>query len=566
MAQFYTLEEAARVLGMDPEELKTEAQHRKVRAFLDGGTWRFRVGDVDELARRRGMGSDAELPLSDLDLPPVIAEESSSSIDEIDLSEFQLGVANPDLGAVSTEVAPQKSPASDSGDQDMLIDDLSLPPTTMTSSSVIIGMQTTGGRMPSDSDVRLIPDNTSGSGSRASDSDVRLAPAEFKPKGDSDVKPAKPKSKTPGDSDVTLRQPGDSDVTLVAGDSSSQDSLFVAPVGLSDTAVRQSPQSGSSSGSGSSAEAAIPGFDSDADSDFDLTPSSIEDALAPDSGSDFELTALEGSDEFEATPLAGPSDSDVTAADPGFSGINLSRPSDSGINLQMASGLGLGGAESIELAPLSGSNIKPVPAPPGKPKPSLAQTPPPSRKPPEGKGKGKPEKDIFDDTDFEVDALDSDHDSEDRTMQLEAQSDFELEDADTGSEVFAIDEEDVDQNAATALGPAGSSGSRGAVSGDEEDAFGGAAVADEGSSGWDVESEAAPAAPVAGRVPQPQVLAGAGASAEWGGLWVGMLGFATLLMLFLTFVSLDLVRNLYDFRGDSPASGIVKTLAGLIGG
>jgi hypothetical protein len=81
-----------------------------------------------------------------------------------------------------------------------------------------------------------------------------------------------------------------------------------------------------------------------------------------------------------------------------------------------------------------------------------------------------------------------------------------------------------------------------------------------------VESEAAPAAAPAGRAAPAPVLASAGASAEWGGLWVGMLGFATLLMLFLTFVSIDLVRNLYDFRGDSPASGIVKSLAGLIGG
>ena len=125
--------------------------------------------------------------------------------------------------------------------------------------------------------------------------------------------------------------------------------------------MRRSPLSGS----GSSAEV-TPAFESESDSEFDLTPSSIEDVLAPDSGSDFELSALEGSDEFEATPLAGPSDSDVTAADPGFSGINLSRPSDSGINLQMASGLGLGGADSIELAPLSGSNIKPIPAAPGE--------------------------------------------------------------------------------------------------------------------------------------------------------------------------------------------------------
>lgn len=31
MAQFYSLEEAARVLGMSPEELKAKAQHREVR-------------------------------------------------------------------------------------------------------------------------------------------------------------------------------------------------------------------------------------------------------------------------------------------------------------------------------------------------------------------------------------------------------------------------------------------------------------------------------------------------------------------------------------------------------
>jgi len=158
MAQFYTLEEASKVLGMSPEELKAQAQQRKVRAFLDGGTWRFRVGDVDELARRRGMGSDAELRLSDLDIPVAPPEEP----DEIDLSEFHLGVADPDLGSPTLELLPNDAPVSDSGsgsgsgsEQDVLLDDMSLPPNTMASSSVIIGMQTTGGRMPSDSDVRL---------------------------------------------------------------------------------------------------------------------------------------------------------------------------------------------------------------------------------------------------------------------------------------------------------------------------------------------------------------------------------------------------------------------------
>ncbi len=62
-------------------------------------------------------------------------------------------------------------------------------------------------------------------------------------------------------------------------------------------------------------------------------------------------------------------------------------------------GLGLGQSDSIELAPLSDEEIKttaPASRPaPSKPKPSLAATPPPAVK--------KGEKDIFDDTDFEVD-------------------------------------------------------------------------------------------------------------------------------------------------------------------
>jgi hypothetical protein len=40
-----------------------------------------------------------------------------------------------------------------------------------------------------------------------------------------------------------------------------------------------------------------------------------------------------------------------------------------------------------------------------------------------------------------------------------------------------------------------------------------------------------------------------------------------LLLLLLAFVSLDLVRNLYDYRGETfVSSGLVKLLAGLAGG
>jgi hypothetical protein len=518
MAQFYTLEEAARVLGMGPEDLKTKAQHREVRAFLDGGTWRFRVADVDELARRRGLGSDPELHLSDLDVPST----PSGSSDDLDLSEFQMGAAKPALGDPTAEHSQTPGHGrTHASDQDILLDDLSLPPNPVTgSSSVIIGMENAG-KLPSDSDVRLVPDNPKG----ASDSDVRLA--------------------TP----APHKAPSDSDVTLIADDTDSHESFGKGPGSSGDTAVRHSPTVGSS--------AEVAAQHGESDSDFELTPSSVIDALQPDSGSDFELNALEGSDEFDATPLAKPSDSDVTAAEPGLSGINLSRPSDSGINLQMASGLNLGQASSIELAPLSGDSIKSPPpkkaapaAPAGKSKKALSETPPP--------GVSKGDKDIFDDTDFEVDALASDGDSDDKTQQLEAASDFELEESDTGSEVFAIDEEDVDQNAATSVG---------AVDlGDEEGDSGEfAQESDSGgmaSSSWDVESEASSASV---RAPAT-MLAPSGPSAEWGGLWVGFLGAATFFVLLLAFVGMDLVRNMYDIANDTPASGIVRSIAGMVGG
>jgi hypothetical protein len=343
--------------------------------------------------------------------------------------------------------------------------------------------------------------------------------------------------------------PSDSDVTLVSDDEGpvpgSSDNFPVTGSSPGDTAVRNK---NALLGSSEEVTAAEP----DSDSDFELTPSSVIDALQPESGSDFELTALDASDEFEATPLHGPSDSDVTAAEPAASGINLARPSDSGINLQgVGGGLNLGQAESIELAPLDdepkmrGQNL----AKPTKPsKPSPAATPLPPKK------AEKAEKDIFEDTDFEVDALDTDQ--HDKTMQLDAASDYDLEDdsSDSGSEVFAVDEEDVDQNAATAMAP-------GVIDDDsDEEDF------DENRempSSWDVESETTDS----GRTAAPTMLAPSGPSAEWGGVWVGMLGVATVFILILSFVSMDLVRNLYDYRGATPvASGMIKGISDMMGG
>ena len=145
MAQFYTLEEAARVLGMSVDELKVKAQSREVRAFMDGGTWRFRAPDVDELARRRGMGSDADVSLSDLDL---VAQGGGG--DDFDLSDFQIGVAD------SAVVPAPRLPRPPSRSATSCWTTYSLPGNPMcNTSSTIIGMELAGKR-PGDSDVRLV--------------------------------------------------------------------------------------------------------------------------------------------------------------------------------------------------------------------------------------------------------------------------------------------------------------------------------------------------------------------------------------------------------------------------
>jgi hypothetical protein len=64
MAQeFCTLEQAAQMLNMSPQELNAMIQRREIRAFSDRGTWRLRVQDVQELARRRGIPSSEEIRL-----------------------------------------------------------------------------------------------------------------------------------------------------------------------------------------------------------------------------------------------------------------------------------------------------------------------------------------------------------------------------------------------------------------------------------------------------------------------------------------------------------------------
>lgn len=518
--QYYELEEAARILGMDPEELRQKAMARELPALRDSDTWRFKADAVEEYGRKRGLGSDPDLPLSDLDIPNPAGDAYDTADEDPELSEFQLGVARSDLGPMSMDIPTSGSVS----DEDILLDDSLLPLNQgSSSSSHIIGMGG-GGKVPSDSDVRLVPDGPKG----ASDSDVQLS----------------------GEAPAAKHRPSDSDVTLVQEGSGSFDSLSTFEAGSDpsgETTLRPSPLAEMPSAR-LRTEPDGHGADNEDDSDFELTPSSVIDALQPESGSDFELTALDGSDEFEATPRLRPGDSDVTGAPPQTSGINLGKPSDSGINLDLV-GSDLSQNESIELAPLddSGELDKPKGKAGVKSDPSATALPVKAQAP----------KDIFEDTDFEVDALDLQTD--DNTMHLEAASDFDLEESESGSEVFAVDEDDVDQNAATAMGPAVL----------ESDDAVSAAMDLEGGSGemaggsWDEDAPAATPSRQAAAVATPaSSLLAASQGPEWGGVWVGLLSVATICMIALSFITMDVVRNLNSYQGDGPASGLVRMIAG----
>jgi hypothetical protein len=65
---FYTLQEAAQFLGISEEEVRKRTEAKSLRTFMDRGTLRFRVQDIQEIAREMGLSSEPELALGDSSL------------------------------------------------------------------------------------------------------------------------------------------------------------------------------------------------------------------------------------------------------------------------------------------------------------------------------------------------------------------------------------------------------------------------------------------------------------------------------------------------------------------
>src|SRR4051812_36951990 len=107
---YYTLQEAAKILQMPLDELKQMAQKGKIRSFQDRGTLRFRIQDIQELARSRGSSNDDILALAEPPAAPKSGATPSSGSKkaqapksaakpQADVFDFSLSDDHVDLGA-----------------------------------------------------------------------------------------------------------------------------------------------------------------------------------------------------------------------------------------------------------------------------------------------------------------------------------------------------------------------------------------------------------------------------------------------------------------------------------
>ncbi|MCC6421258.1 MAG: helix-turn-helix domain-containing protein [Gemmataceae bacterium] len=166
MAQdYFTLDEAARIVNISQEELKQMARRGELRSFQDRGTWRFRAKDIQELARRRGMTSDPELALGEAPVPrpadsPAPRSPGAPKSREAEVFDFSLD-AGDDIG-VGHEDFSIELPGSSKRNQ---------PPSSRRYKD---GPRSPAPRPGSDSDVRLIAEGSDMQLQIPTDSDSKI--------------------------------------------------------------------------------------------------------------------------------------------------------------------------------------------------------------------------------------------------------------------------------------------------------------------------------------------------------------------------------------------------------
>jgi excisionase family DNA binding protein len=261
---YYTLQEAAQYLNLSVDELKQMAQRSKIRSFQDRGTLRFRIQDIQELARQRGVSSDPDMVMGEASLPPKKGEGPRSPKspktpprEEVpEVFDFEMGDTDPGPDAPvspkpppapkspvpQVKAQPKSGPQPKSGAQPKSGSPPKSGPQPKSGVQPKSGPQTPASpQKGSDSDVKLVagggdvsiavaPDSDiklrdKGSGARAVESSVAKPKPSSKlgtpPTSDPSKKRTSklgPVSPKPPDSGVRLVQDSDSDVKIVGGD------------------------------------------------------------------------------------------------------------------------------------------------------------------------------------------------------------------------------------------------------------------------------------------------------------------------------------------------------------
>jgi len=317
--KYLSLDEAAQQLGLRNDELNRLRERGEVRGFADRGTWKFKVEDIEELARSRQADSDPEVPMFMDDIP--------ESEEELELPAW--GTPDSEL-AIGGESAMVLDDDEDNSDDPTVIRK-SLDPLNSSDSDVrlvfdepmVIGDSDEEEAVPSDSDsdVRLVGNIVP---ELDSDSDVKLV---SDLDSDSDVKLVG--EDTINDITLSIGEPpqlgSDSDVRLVGVGTENDLSLTLGepPQLGSDSEIRAKPPEFSDDditaaigevpdlGSDSEIRLGIPGDDEEA--------ILLGDPPTMDSDSDVQIGAPDEDDVFAAT-LEGPpsmgSDSDIRLSPP----------------------------------------------------------------------------------------------------------------------------------------------------------------------------------------------------------------------------------------------------------
>jgi excisionase family DNA binding protein len=319
---FYTLDEAAKFLNVPKEQLLELSRKGDLRAFLDRGTQRFRRQEIDELARKMGIGSAP-------DLQPQGAHPASSDVFAFDLAppEGASGVLKSGSGV--------KKPGSDSDvrlvpqGSDV---ELQAQPAKSPSSSVL-GKSSSKVSADKDSDVKLVEDDSAvpiGREKGTGESGVRLEGGSGRML-DSGVRLVedRPRRGAPADSGL-LTEELDLDAELRQAEKAAKppSSKKVIPFELSKDAKapRKEPTPSSSEFELKPSKANEP-----SDSVFDSSSEQIR--LDPEDDSSIHVSASR----------------DLGLG--GASGINLNRPSDKGLSLEKELSDSSGETLALDLSP-----------------------------------------------------------------------------------------------------------------------------------------------------------------------------------------------------------------------